>query len=114
MYDPSTNDKEDFLIRCKEHWDKKTQEGPLWVQLRFNMRRPNSHYRSGKYSHILKDDAPEYHVTKPDSDNLIKFVCDALNGVFYKDDSQITRIQAVKVYAKEPSTEITIMEDYKE
>ena len=88
--------------------------GARWVQLRFNMRRPNSHYRSGKYSHILKDDAPEYHVTKPDSDNLIKFVCDALNGVFYKDDSQITRIQAVKVYAKEPSTEITIMEDYKE
>ena len=112
MYDPSKKDKADFLTECLEFAPKKPLEGALWISLRFNMPRPKSHYRTGKNSHLLKNNAPKMHIKKPDCDNLVKFVCDALDRKFYIDDSQITRIQAVKMYSDTPSTEITIMEDF--
>lgn len=34
---------------------------------------------------------------KPDLDNLLKTVMDALNGVAYRDDAQITRLNAAKI-----------------
>ena len=35
---------------------------------------------------------------KPDADNIAKAVCDALNGIAYKDDKQITCLTAKKVW----------------
>ena len=57
--------------------------------------------RSKNKQLILKDDAPFYKSSKADLDNLVKFVCDALNGIFYKDDSQIVSIYASKVWGAE-------------
>lgn len=48
------------------------------------------------------------HTKKPDIDNLIKSVCDALNGIAYIDDSQIVSIEASKCYSNNPGTEIEI------
>lgn len=45
---------------------------------------------------------------KPDLDNLLKFVMDALNKVFYRDDSQIVEFAALKIYGPESQTEIVI------
>tara|TARA_R110000824_G_scaffold70768_2_gene181492 strand:+ start:4059 stop:4469 length:411 start_codon:yes stop_codon:yes gene_type:complete len=112
MYDPSKKDKVNFLTKCLEFAPKTPLEGALWIEVVFSMPRPKSHYRTGKNAGKLKDDSPTMHTKKPDLDNLVKFVCDALDRKFYLDDSQITRIQAVKVYAEQPSTEITIIEDY--
>lgn len=39
------------------------------------------------------------HTKKPDLDNIIKAVLDALNGLIYADDKQITEIKATKGYA---------------
>ncbi len=36
---------------------------------------------------------------KPDTDNIAKVVCDALNGVAYHDDKQITSLTVDKVWA---------------
>ena len=49
-----------------------------------------------------------YHLKRPDVDNLLKLVCDALNGVAWKDDSDIASIFAVKGYSEHPRTEIEI------
>ena len=38
-------------------------------------------------------------IRKPDLDNIIKIALDALNGLAYGDDTQVTRIDAVKAYA---------------
>lgn len=45
---------------------------------------------------------------KPDLDNLVKLVKDALNGVAYDDDSCITALHATKAWADVPSTIVTI------
>ena len=47
---------------------------------------------------------------KPDSDNIIKIILDALNGICYHDDSQICRIYFEKKYSEIPKVEITIKE----
>jgi Holliday junction resolvase RusA-like endonuclease len=47
---------------------------------------------------------------KPDCDNIIKAVLDALNGVAYYDDSQVVKICIRKRYDTNPRTIIEIIE----
>lgn len=49
-------------------------------------------------------------VGAPDWDNLGKLACDALNGVLYGDDSQITDVVVRKRYCTTPRTEIVLRE----
>lgn len=46
---------------------------------------------------------------KPDIDNIIKIISDALNNLAYDDDSQITKVTATKNYSDKPRVEITIL-----
>ena len=45
---------------------------------------------------------------KPDGDNIIKAILDALNGVAYRDDSQICRVYFEKMYAENAETKVLI------
>lgn len=40
----------------------------------------------------------EYPTKKPDSDNVAKIILDSLNGIAYKDDSQIVQLMVLKRY----------------
>ena len=57
---------------------------------------------------------PAYrHTKRPDIDNLMKAVMDALNGVLYKDDAQVCEIYVQKVVApggQDPHTYVTVKE----
>ena len=46
-----------------------------------------------------KKETTQYHIVKPDVDNLVKAVKDALNGIAYKDDAQVVKIEAQKRYS---------------
>ena len=62
---------------------------------------------------MLRDDAPTFKTSKPDIDNLAKFVADSFNTHFYKDDSQIIELKAEKYYighGEKPRTEVMIDE----
>lgn len=45
---------------------------------------------------------------KPDIDNYVKLVCDALNGIAWEDDNVIANMVAVKMYDEQPRTEVHI------
>ena len=45
---------------------------------------------------------------KPDADNVAKIVCDALNGVAYKDDAQVTELHVHKFYSVTPEIMVVI------
>ena len=47
---------------------------------------------------------------KPDCDNIVKIICDALNGFAYKDDAQVVLAQIAKEYADEPRTDVRLWE----
>lgn len=70
------------------------------LDLLFFMPRPKGHYGSGRNAGILRDAAPDRHVTKPDLDKLIRAVMDALTSAgVYTDDSTVSTIHAMKMYA---------------
>lgn len=48
--------------------------------------------------------------TKPDIDNVVKVVCDALNKVAYNDDTQVVKIVAEKYYGETPGLVVEIKE----
>ena len=65
---------------------------PLSLKVRFSMPKP----KRGK--HI------GYHYKKPDLDNLVKSLCDGLEGAgVLHNDSQIAHIEAYKSYCEAPS-----------
>ena len=52
----------------------------------------------------------EKHTKKPDLDNLIKICLDGMNGIVFKDDSQITSIHSTKVYGEVGKVEVLVRE----
>lgn len=46
---------------------------------------------------------------KPDADNIAKAICDALNGIAYDDDAQITELHVRKIYAEEAAIMVRIV-----
>lgn len=47
---------------------------------------------------------------KPDCDNVAKMICDALNGLAYKDDAQIVNLNVLKAYTSDvPFVAVTII-----
>ncbi len=47
---------------------------------------------------------------KPDGDNILKVVADALNGVCYKDDKNLVSMSIEKFYSDMPRIEVTVQE----
>ena len=71
-------------------------DGPVSVCMNFYLPRPRGHF--GKLG--LRPSAPRHHLVKPgDVDKLARTVLDALTGVVYRDDAQVTTIEARKHYA---------------
>jgi Holliday junction resolvase RusA-like endonuclease len=64
----------------------------------FFLRRPQNHYRTGKFAHMLRDDAPAYHITRPDALKLARSTEDALTGILWRDDGQNIVIRPEKRY----------------
>lgn len=82
--------------------EREQLDGPVAVRLVFGMARPKGHYRTGRNAHLLRDNAPTAPATKPDIDKLARAVLDAIGSAgIWKDDSQVTELTAVKVYAEE-------------
>ena len=77
-YDPSKKDKDEF-IKMIDDMPLEKMKKPIKCNLHFYCKRPKSHYKTGKNSHILKDIAPKYNTNNKDLDNMVKFILDALN-----------------------------------
>ena len=51
-----------------------------------------------------------YPTTKPDIDNILKGIMDALKGIVWKDDAQVVIIEAMKEYGEFSRVEMIIEE----
>ena len=72
-------------------------DGPMHVELAFRLPRPKSHYRTGKFSHLLKDSAPGDHQSRADLDNLAKVVLDKITrSEYWLDDNQVVSLAVTK------------------
>ena len=105
IYDPGTADgwKASVRAAARDAWvamGKPIFTGPLRVEIVVNFARPKNHFRTGKHAGKVKPDAPNYHTTKPDRDNLDKAILDALtNAGIWADDSIVCAGGITKQYA---------------
>ena len=106
MYDPSAKDKKIWLTLIEI--PNTLIEGPMHIDFEFTFQRPKSHYRTGKFSHLIKTSAPSHKISCPDIDNLVKFYLDAMNKKFFVDDAQVESIGAVKKYGEKDHVKISI------
>lgn len=78
-----------------------TLSQPVAADIVFRFPRPKSHFRTGRYAHLLRDNAPVFPTTRSvgDVDKLIRATLDALTvaGIL-ADDSQVVHVDAWKIY----------------
>ena len=89
----------DYERHIAREWAHERQSAAVRLDIVFGMPIPQS------WSKKQQDAAASGLILpskKPDIDNLIKAVMDALNGVAYDDDNQVIELSAKKVYAPEP------------
>lgn len=109
MYDPKkSSDFKDYVrLVASQYAPGKLLEGPLVLQLRIYKPIPKSFSKKK----TVQAEAGQLRPTnKPDVDNYVKGIKDALKGVIWKDDSQVVDLVAGKYYGERPRVEITISE----
>ena len=79
-----------------KYFDFVPLSSPLSVTMLFQFKKPKKEKK--------------HFTQRPDVDNLVKTVMDALNGVAWEDDAQIVQLVAQKVYADIEGTLVSIEE----
>ena len=82
-------------------------ETPVTLYLYIRVPMPKSYSKKRIEACLNGSEQP---TKKPDASNVLKSVEDGMNGVVYKDDSQIVNIHVTKVYSSEPGVDICVKE----
>lgn len=108
-YDPKkSRDWKDYVkLAASEHAMSALLEGPLLLEVTI-YRQTTKAISSSKKKAEAAEMGELLPVSKPDVDNYLKGIKDALNGVIWKDDSQVTDVIARKRYSARPRVEVTI------
>jgi len=108
-YDPPKSKAYKKLVRqevLKQYHDEPIAKGnPLILQVTF-YRSIQKSLSKAEHERRLKGDILPF--IKPDIDNYFKAVTDALTGVIWADDNQITDVKMSKRYSDNPRTEILV------
>ncbi len=126
-YDPSESDKADFLALCRDNAPEKPIEGPVILRVVFWMPVPKGATKRLRVdvedSDLIYDTYQDKVEALPryvfngvahtkarfDIDNQIKFIMDALAGVYWQNDGQVQIGWAYKIYSRKPRTEIEVI-----
>lgn len=106
VYDPSRKDKEEIQWQIKPYLPNDPLTGPIEMHLHFFL--PMQKYLSAPKRRQMINQVI-LPVTRPDVDNLAYLVTNALKGLVYVDDSQITDLILRKRYAERPRTIIKVI-----
>lgn len=83
-------------VLAREQWTQPALIGALYVAITFYMPVKNKKLWGTP------------HDKKPDLDNLVKGVNDAMNEILYLDDGQIAKLEATKYYAEKGRIDLYI------
>lgn len=82
-------------------------EGPVKVTAFARFPVPDSWSKKRK---ALAADGSLYHTSKPDGDNIAKALGDGLNGIVWKDDSQVAVFTIIKLYGAIPGLVVEVVQ----
>jgi len=107
-YTPATTANYENLVKLlasQEMAGKKLFDGPvsLYVNLTFTV--PESWSRKRKEMALMGE---IYPTVKPDLDNCLKILGDALNGVVWVDDKQVVDVRVRKYYSSKPCAVVSV------
>lgn len=77
---------------------------PIILEANFYFSVPKSFSKKRKEELLGKP-----HIIKPDCDNLMKLLCDAMNNIIYKDDCLIYNLKTGKYYSEKDLIKISII-----
>lgn len=80
-------------------------EGPVFLTITATFDIPKS--RAKKIGSVMASGIA-WHTAKPDGDNILKAVGDGLNGIVWKDDSQVAFSKCMKMYGEKPGLDILV------
>lgn len=110
-YTPKKTAQYENLMRLafvQKYPDWLPTEDPVQVYIRAEYSLPASWTKRRKLLALLTSG---WKITKPDLDNIMKTL-DGLNGVAWKDDSQIVHLSALKYYGPRPALSVHIVVDH--
>ena len=82
-------------------------ETPVTLYLYIRVPIPKSHSKKKVEACLNGLDQP---IKKPDASNILKSVEDGMNGIVYKDDSQIVNLHVTKVYSTLAGVDVCVKE----
>lgn len=85
--------------------DRKLVENPVYLIVDAYFPIPKSWTKARKQKAAT---SLVWHVGKPDGDNILKAVGDGLNGIVWKDDSQVAFAKITKQYAEVPRLVVSV------
>lgn len=105
-----TRDYEDLVRSCylKNFKGCKPLQGALVAEIIAYYPIPKSAKKSDREAMLEGKIKPK---VKPDLDNIIKAVLDALNGYAYKDDAAVVGVRADKRYSQNPCVYVRIYDE---
>lgn len=104
---PKTADYEKMVAFCyRTQGGRYYSDDPVRLHIAAFYEIPKSWSRKKRDEAAASDLLP---TVKPDCDNCIKIIADALNGVAYADDKQIISVNLTKRYSREPRVEVHIL-----
>lgn len=93
------------MIAAEEMAGRTPMDGPVSLTMRAVMVPAKSWSKKKQAAALTGEIRP---TKKPDVDNILKLVKDALNGIVYGDDAQVVRVEAEKVYGPQALTVVTV------
>ena len=91
-----------FLLKYPRY---KPFEGRVQVEINALFEVPKSTKKADKELMLSNQINP---TKKPDIDNIVKIILDAMNGIAFKDDIQITKLNVEKTYSTQEKVQIKI------
>lgn len=95
------------LAFLKRHRGEPRLQGAVCLKLFIGFQIPKA-FSKEKHEHALAGWIKP--TVKPDIDNIVKAYMDALNGLAWEDDKQVTALYCFKSYEREPRVKVVITE----
>lgn len=109
IYNPKANDENERRIREAYIQTKglipEPVTAPVWMNVELIYAVPKATPKKKREMMLAGKIRP---MVKPDVDNCLKSVMDALNGLAYMDDKQVVLTRCIKRYGEKPATIIDI------
>lgn len=107
-YTPAKTKKEEARVKSiiKEQFKEAPLNIPIAINMIFSFAIPKSYTKKQRKEIELNFNR---HFRKPDCDNIGKLYLDAMNGIVYKDDSQIYSLKLSKFYTEKEEGSVLII-----